>query len=681
MDIDEVDELAPQPASGAVPFGGDEGVELKGRFTIFPERPLPQYDSPTAAAYAAKPKLGPARDLISLICDPDVPPRGDMIEALKAFNLPGMLKIEDTGIVQWGNGERRYAIVLERPGGPRVMPQLRQGQPPLSEDIIVTGLMQSMLSSLKELAGRGISHREIRPDNMFFTDASRRMIALGEGVSSPPALSQPAIFETIETAMCDPTGRGVGSQANDMYALGISILFLIVGKHPATEMSDEEVLAAKIEYGTFAALARHHRIPLQLMEPLRGMLIDDAKERWTVSDLDMWLSGRRQSPKQTKLAQRASRPFTFKGREYYNSRNLAMAFAGDTADAMAALRNRMLDSWMRHSLADEPSADAVQAAIGGAAAQSTAGEERLVARACIALDPSAPIRYRGFGVMIDGIGYALAMAMNDPERRQLVSEIIASRLPVHWVAAQGKPRAEDVRAVQLLEKLPMILDQPAIGFGVERALYELNPSERCHSPMIENFYVLDLVGLVPALEEVARRSDRGTNPVDRHIVAFIAARARKWAEELMRHMVNTDPAIRLLATLRLLAVLQEQSGSGQAPALCQWIASLIAPVGTHFHNRERRSRIVDRMKVAAESGILGELLAVADNNAERATDAKGFAEAVAEYRSIDDAVRNFDRDSRIANGESRLFGEQIAASIAGVLVTASAAIALFLAAL
>jgi hypothetical protein len=133
--------------------------------------------------------------------------------------------------------------------------------------------------------------------------------------------------------------------------------------------------------------------------------------------------------------------------------------------------------------------------------------------------------------------------------------------------------------------------------------------------------------------------------------------------------------------LRLLAVLQEQAGSGPAPALCQWIASLIAPVGTHFHNRERRQRIVDRMKVASESGVLGELLAVADNSAERATDAKGFAEAVAEYRSIDDSVRNFDRDSRMANGEARLFGEQVAASIAGVLVTASAAISLFLAAL
>src|ERR1700761_6194403 len=130
MDIDAVDELPPEPAAdadAATPFGSDEGVELKGRFQIFPERPLPQYDSPTAAAHAAKPKSGPARDLIALICDPDVPPRIDMIEALKAFNLPGMLKIEDTGVVLWANGERRYTVLLERPGGPRVMPHLHQG--------------------------------------------------------------------------------------------------------------------------------------------------------------------------------------------------------------------------------------------------------------------------------------------------------------------------------------------------------------------------------------------------------------------------------------------------------------------------------------------------------------------------------------------------------------------------
>src|SRR5205807_1293481 len=118
------------------------------------------------------------------------------------------------------------------------------------------------------------------------------------------------------------------------YALGISLLFLLHGKHPVPEMSDEELLIAKIEYGTFAALARHTRIPVQLMEPLRGMLIDDPKERWTVSDLDMWLSGRRQSPKQTKAAQRASRPFTFKNHEYYNGRNLAIAMTEDAGEAM-----------------------------------------------------------------------------------------------------------------------------------------------------------------------------------------------------------------------------------------------------------------------------------------------------------------------------------------------------------
>src|SRR5579872_4068237 len=115
MGIDDVDEIA-QPQAGAAPFSADEGVDLKGRYQIFPERPLPQYDSPTAGAFAAKPKSGPARDLFALMRDPDVPPRIDMIESLKAFNLPGMVRVEDTGVTQWANGERRFALLLERPG-------------------------------------------------------------------------------------------------------------------------------------------------------------------------------------------------------------------------------------------------------------------------------------------------------------------------------------------------------------------------------------------------------------------------------------------------------------------------------------------------------------------------------------------------------------------------------------
>src|SRR5262249_3188627 len=153
------------------------------------------------------------------------------------------------------------------------------------------------------------------------------------------------------------------------------------------------------------------------------------------------------------------------------------------------------------SLGDEARANALQAAVSSTAAAISGGkggEDRIVARGCIALDPPSPIRYRGFGVTVDGIGWALASAINDRDRRQLVSEVIPARLAIHWVAAQAKPKAEDLRAVQQLEKLPAMIDQVGIGYGFERCLYELNPGHRCLSPMFDRAYITQIQQVLPA---------------------------------------------------------------------------------------------------------------------------------------------------------------------------------------
>lgn len=322
----------------------------------------------------------------------------------------------------------------------------------------------------------------------------------------------------------------------------------------------------------------------------------------------------------------------------------------------------------------------LQQAVSSTAAHLTGrgGDERLVARACIALDPAAPIRYRGFGVAIDGIGPALSASMEDREMRQMISEIVVSRLAVHWVAAQGKPRAEDLRAVQLLEKLPSIIDQPAIGMGVERALYDLNPSEPCHSPLFARDYVNDIAVLINSLEIIAQRQDRPELTVDRHLAAFIAARLRRPNENLIRVVGSGHPEARALATLRLLANVQEQAGSGPAPHLSAWILSILGPAVASFHQRMRRDRIADRMQRAAQSGMLGDLVAVLDDDRERSADANDFNSALAEYRELRSQTSDYDTFMSTRADEARLLGEQIAAAFAGTMVSVVTAIFLFM---
>jgi hypothetical protein len=679
---DQPAEAGMAAAPAGVADGAGDALIFKVRYQIFPNQPLPALNSPTAMAFHASLRNDLSRPVMAYVCDPEMPQRFDALESLRAFNLPGMLKPHDWGLIDWPGVEgKRFLLVLDRPMGPRVVGDLISPSPPLTEEEIVRGLLQGTLSTMKDLSARGVAHRAIRPDNLFWTDETRKSMALGDAWTTPPGYSQPPMFETIESMMCDPTGRGPGLPTNDMYALGVTILFLLIGRSPSSTMSDAELLNSKIEFGSYAALVGQYRLPLALTEVLRGLLSDDSKERWSVADIDMWLSGRRLTPKQSKLPQRGSRPFEFGGTEHFNARSLGVSLATNFKDAGPAVKGKALDGWLRRAVGDEAKANAVQEAIASnIGGQAKNVDDRIVARACIALDPAAPIRYRGFGVTIDGLGVALISALANRELRQTISEIITSRLAIGWAAAQGKPSPDEVRIVQVLEKLPAMLENPVAGFGVERAVYELNFGQRCLSPMFSGLIVTEIEHVLPALELAARATDRLEAPMDRHLAGFIAARLRRSNDDLIRPLSSLDSEARNMGTLRLLASIQETESAGAVPALSRWIAELLAPNADTYHHNARRERMAEKLARVSDGGNLSELLMVLDDKSERMADQQGFSQAQMEYRQLESTINEMEMNETERVADARKIGEQVSAAIAGLLlcvVTALVVLAAF----
>ncbi|TAD89430.1 MAG: hypothetical protein EAZ99_09805 [Alphaproteobacteria bacterium] len=644
-------------------------TSLRGRYFINVGEPLPEYASANAMAFEAMFRNDRSRPLMALILEPEAQPRYDALEGLRGFAMNGMLKLLDWGVVDWPAGGSRFAIVLERPGGYRVINDLTIPQSGMGDEEIVEGLLRPLLNTLKDLAARGVTHRAIRPTNLFYTDMTRRTMVLGECLTGVPALDQPALFETIESAQAHPAGRGPGTIQNDLYSLGATIVYLLLGRNPVPDKSDDALIREKIEVGSYMALAGQVRVPVSLIEPLRGMLMDDERDRWTVADLDLWLSGRRQSPRQSKLPARASRPFLVGEEECFNVRTLGHAFAVNWQEAVPLVRSRQLDSWLRRSMMEEPKAEALINAVYSTASHVTGrgAEERLVARGCITLDPKGPIRYRGIGVTVDGIGPAMTVALNDADLRQALTEIISARLPIHWVAAQGKPNSEDVRIAQAMEKLPGIIEQQAVGLGFERCLYETNPMMRCLSPMFEREFVVDISEVMPALDRLGQTPDRPDMPYDRHLIGFIAARSRRWSEDLLRPLASPDTIIRAIGLLRLFSYIQENNEVGPVPGFATWMSQMLAPVLDNYHHRARRQRVQAKVQAAAESGILSELLAVIDDLAERQADNYGFHQAREEYRQIEAELTDMETNVDQREDDARMMGEQIAAVIGAVL--------------
>lgn len=656
---------------------GPSQVSLEDRWEILTAAPLPDYDRPGGPAFVARGVRDPRAEAYAVIGSDRLLPRSDVLSSLRNLENSALLKPLDNGLVDWPKLGRRPVFVFQKPGPP-VMRRLDERREPMGEDQVIRQVLQPMLSALKELSDRGIVHAQIRPTNMFSQDSTGGAVVLGPCLTEPAGYGQPALFETIERGMAEPIAKGVGTVADDLYAFGVSLLLLILGHNPLAGLDDEALVTAKLERGSYGILVTNQRVPTALTEPLRGFLNDDPRQRWTLNDFDLWMNGRRLSPKQPLMPKRAIRPFEFAGEQIFHCRALARGLARKPPQAAQAIEAGDIDRWLRRSLGDDVRADQVAQAVQSASAtgRGSTYEDRLVARVCMALDPDAPIRYRGRRVMPTGFGAALAEAMVSGDGVQPLAEMVIGQLPMFWVNVQTDFRAEFVPMVRLFDTMRGWLDKSAPGYGVERVLYDVNPTMPCRSPLMGGRDPVDLGQMLDALERTAAAPRRPPEPMDRHVAAFIAARYRKIDERLFPLLVSgIEPARRTLAILLLLAEVQRRFGAPVHPALAAWIADVVAPAILRFHHRPTRERTQNALRKAAKLGHLSKLVEIVDDLEALQRDETGFglagrryAAAAAEISRLQDA--NNDR-TRIAHDSGRQVGAVVSSVLASFILIAA----------
>lgn len=619
---------------------GSGQVMVADRYRVHPDQPLPALDAPGGVrAYTATDERGSPKALFALVCRRDIAPRSEVLNNFARFSRLPLVTPLRWGIVYWPPEKaRRFVIILPQPAGERILPSPDATIDPWREDRVVRLVMAPLLPVFKELGGRNLTHRAIRADNLFFADGTRESVVLGECYSLPAGMAQPSIYEPIDSAMAMPEGRGYGAPADDYYALGVLVLVLLCGGNPVPEMSEHELVEAKISKGSYAALVGDTRLSLPMVEVLRGLLCDDPEERWRHDDVQLWLSGRHLSPKQALLPPKAARLYPFDGDEYNNAAALSYAMGRRWGAAVQEIKSQELERWIRRSLSDDRRAAAVSAAtqavvgIGGGVAGL---EDRLLTRVLIALDQQAPLRYKQVAVRIQGFSTAFAVNYHNEDRRQTFAEIILNKLPQLWIEQQGKLRADIVSYVRAFDLVSLHLVKPRIGYGLERALYALNTSWPCQSPLLADDYVADLDDLLPALERLATQGKTDRPPIDWHIGGFVSARMKITPDRAFSELSEDGRAnIFNLGVVRLLAEVQEATGALPLPNLAAWCAALLTPVVDRFRNRTRREQMTEMLRQLAQHGRLSALVQLVDNPERRIADEEGFLRARAEFAAL-----------------------------------------------
>jgi hypothetical protein len=637
----------------------DPRALTSGRFLVDVTSPLPDAGG-GLVAFAASDRRASSTGLMALRVERQAPARARALQTLTA-GIDGLLHPMGHGVGPPVDGQPSWFVICPAPPGPPVSSGLR----PWSEPMLIELVLRPIATVLDQLQSRGMTHRGIRPNNVF-QGAQNRPLTLGAAWTAPPAMHQPAVCETPYAALCDPAGRGDGRISDDVYALGVLLVTLASGHLPMSGLDDMTIIHRKLEVGDFAAITAGERLPPLLSDLVRGMLAEDPEHRPTPALLrdPGGARGRRVA---SRPISRASRPLKVGTTVVWNNRTLAMAMALDPVAAATAIQGGTLMYWLRRGLGDASLAVKLEELVRQHAldvpTDNDTSQSLLVMRAVATADNLMPLCWRGVALFPEGLGPMLAAAIEavSEVQRQLY-DIVDLEMQGVWAATREERTPLAPQRLEARQRRAVLQIRGPAG-GLSRLAYTLNPSIPCASALLEGRWITTISELAPALDEIAARTGEA-ELLEPRIAAFVGARSERWLDHEVKALeTHAEPADRALTVLRLLSEMQVRYYPAPMPGLTSWIAARAQPLVERWKNRERREAIDSQLKALIAAGFLRPILALLQDQAGHAADSEGLRSARAELGHVDAQLRGIAEGGRHRAAQAARLGQEIAAGI------------------
>ncbi len=613
------------------------------------------------SAFAAVDRRDSSRSLLAVQIKPALPPRARMLGARVGAPVAHAVMPLDHGPGRDPSGKDALFIFCPAlPGAP-----MAAAPKAWAESEVLRCVLLPAAAALEEFGERGLTHRAIRPDNMFRAGPGEK-ITLGPCWAAPPASLQPAAFEPPYAAQCLPAGRGDGTLSDDVYALGVTLLWCVLGGEVPWWEDEAALLRRKLSQGSLAALAGQARLSPTMIDLLRGMLAEDPDHRPAPSLL-LDPEQARSRRVATRPSPRAQRALELGDMQAWYPRELALALGANPDQGALILRNGTVSTWLRRTVGDTALAMKLDETLVRATELPGEGPKpntAIVSRAITTLDPLAPLLWRGHAVFPDGIATALVAAVTEGQTAltAALEDILAQDVTHAWVHGRA-PRPELIRMQQDVRDWRDWLAMRGLMGGLPRVLYGANPLLPCLSPLLGPRSVTRLADLLPALEACAPDADRKRPPVDAHIAAFIAARADQSVLAETGRLRSLASAAERLSIMGLFGRLQQRMGTDRFPRLAGWLLESGLADLEQWRSLKTRQRLGERLGEIAGRGVILPMVQVLTDSVANSQDAAEAQEAAQRLAEIEAALSALESGAGRRRDQARDTGHDIATGL------------------
>jgi hypothetical protein len=440
-------------------------------------------------------------------------------------------------------------------------------------------------------------------------------------------------------------------------------------------MPQEEFIERTMRQGAYQVFSAGRDFSDTLQDFFRGILNDNPADRWGLDQLSQFIGGKRFNMIAPTPPKEAARPIVFDGENIFSRRVIVNAMRKNWREATKDIRALSLARWCETSLHRPELAERLDRAIrsgGGGAMSNDKQLTDMMTRVFAILDPAGPLRTKTLSLRPDAIPMMIASVIEDkgPELGQLL-HMIQTNICSFWMEQHDSNKSPDMsQFIWRLQRVKPYIESRALGFGVERALYELNPSMCCQSPLLKPYHVTSVVEALSTLDILAKSAAQDTSLIDRHIAAFLAAKI-----DLNRE-IRLDDVTRIpelsenqeLIMLRLIARAQQKHARLKLIGLCAWSGMRIEKMFDTIHNRVIRKRQKLLLKKLVSTGSVSEVLSSIVNRDVVIRDTDGFVQALA-LHDINNKRIEFLQNPLVLEYKARKSGGRMAVTISYTALT------------
>lgn len=331
-----------------------------------------------------------------------------------------------------------------------VLPLINQGNLseilPLNEETIEKVVIPSIIEGLNTLHSKNIVHRDIKPENIFLNDDKTYAIIGDFGISS--ILSEEICakneFNSNTAGYASPELiNGYVTKEADYYALGVTLLYLLLGHFPFEGMSDYQI--------SFNTINRKLEIPdtvsPQMKKLIYGLTAKDRSERYGYEEVKNWLNERGKSYISENSDTMDIYDLTFNGQKFNDLNNLSLSIAQNWYAAKKYLFSGELERQL--SLKNEWKAKECKVL------KSITDDDTAIFKLIYILNPDAPLCFKG--VIFNTLESLGKWMENDTEEnKQLIFEFLSSECLCEYLE-------NNQYDIKLIERINNISEEIAKG--------------------------------------------------------------------------------------------------------------------------------------------------------------------------------------------------------------------------